>query len=1289
MSTPSVNEELLENFLLDAWEALGNYDRATASFTGQLHEENLKELRVVSHRIKGTAALYGYKQISQLAEMVERLLSSDIPAAAHDDLSLFLEQVGVILRSALEHLADSGHEHDLGLELAHMGGTEMLSNLLKRYPQAFVRAPDPEQQDIDNTPESLSSQAKAFKAANADIWEYFPVEASEHIAAMRDALDNLGGDFSGGQAQSDSITALFRAAHTLKGSAYMVDFAMMGDFAHELEDLMDLVREGELALSGEVMNLLRRGVDTIEAMLAAAEGLPNRLEKDLPDMHAQLAHTLGKPLTASATSDTHSGDTHSTSLRQSLQAFKTANEDIWEYFPLEVIEHTAAMRDALALTRADDSEAQADSDSVTRLFRAAHTLKGSAYMVECKLMGDFAHQLEDLMDTVRKGEHPLNHEVRGVLQQGINVLEQMIQAAEGEDVPIDQSMQDAEASLAKALGREIKHSQRSDDSGQLTSNLRIFFQENQDVWEYFAPEAREHIESMRNALIVAQGQDSPNQDSPNSDTITGLFRAAHTLKGSAYMVGFNELGEFAHKLEELMSAVRDGELTFNSDVQDTLLGGTQVLEQMLRAAEGEGTGLEVVLFDTESQLANLLGLEAPDQASAPQTNTSTDTPQAASKPSVTATIRVSLDKLDALMNLAGDMVMARSRLLRRLSQLEGVIKLLNASHERMTRVASDFEERYINPRFNQDGQVSSTISNTASNAASAALTAPHVHEASSQQPEQPHKHLEHADDGFQASVSGLFDELEFDTYDDLNILARTIGEMTSDITEIQNQFNQISRGLRGESDAIQAITRDLRQQISRSRMVPIGRVFSRLTRLVNQAPLDKSYRLEFSGETVEVDNVIVETIIDPLLHLVRNSFYHGIEPMTERISTGKNAEGVVTVRAFYQGNDVFIEVEDDGRGINVAAVKRKAIENGLGQAANINALDNKQAIQLIFAPGLSTAQQVSTEAGRGVGMDAVAESIHHLNGDITVSSTPGKGSRFTIRLPLTLITSEALLIQIGTYRFALPVDNVRSLQRVSAGQLFRMQSSETLSLALTMQANDGEHEYFIFENQPIRVYRLKNLLGISQEREGDILNAVILDVGGERFAAIVDSYSAIEEVVVRGLSEQLQGLFYLSGVTVSSSGELLLILDPSSLEKLSRYQAPDTASTLALEEVAAKHVLLVDDSISVRRVCGRMLERGGFEVSTAVDGQEAIERIQRGERFDAILTDLEMPRANGYEVIEHVRRTAGAQDTPIVMMTTRAGAKHSQLAFDLGASDYLSKPVDEHQLVQTMKGLTT
>jgi chemosensory pili system protein ChpA (sensor histidine kinase/response regulator) len=348
----------------------------------------------------------------------------------------------------------------------------MLSNLLKRYPQAFVRAPDPEQQEPETVTAGLSAQARAFKAANEDIWEYFPLEASEHIAAMRDALDNLsgGGGLGNKSEQNDSVTALFRAAHTLKGSAYMVDFAMMGDFAHELEDLMDSVREGDIVLEGEVISLLRRGVDIIEAMLAAAEGLPNRLEKDHPEVHAQLARTLGKPLEASDTPDTMSTGT---SLRHSLQAFKAANEDIWEYFPLEVVEHLAAMRDALAFTRTDDSEARADSDSVTRLFRAAHTLKGSAYMVELKLMGDFAHELEDLMDSVRKGERPLNDEVRSLLQQGINVLEHMLQAAEGDDVAngqnIDQSMPAAEASLAQALGREVKHSQRSDDSGHLTS----------------------------------------------------------------------------------------------------------------------------------------------------------------------------------------------------------------------------------------------------------------------------------------------------------------------------------------------------------------------------------------------------------------------------------------------------------------------------------------------------------------------------------------------------------------------------------------------------------------------------------------------------------------------------------------------------------------------------------------------------------------------------------------------------------------------------------------------------
>ncbi|MEM6429214.1 MAG: Hpt domain-containing protein, partial [Deinococcota bacterium] len=857
INNSSANDELLENFLIDGWEALGSYDQATLSLADCFQEDNLKDLRVVSHRIKGTAALYGYTQISQLAEMVERILTNAIPDEAQAEVAQFLEQVGVCLHSALEHLARDGREPNLGLELAHMGGTELLSNLLKRHPEAFLRPPDEAEQLEGDSGQSLSAQAVAFKDANLDIWEYFPLEAGEHIAAMRESLDNLS-DPRERQGGSTSVTALFRAAHTLKGSAYMVDFGMMGDFAHELEDLMDLVREAKIPLDDAVIALLRRGTNTLEAMLAAAEGLPNRLEQDLPELQTLLAARLGKPSPSqdgssadggsadggsadggSADSAAQDADKHTDkhAVSRALRNFQQANDDIWEYFPLEVVDNIAIMRDSLALARSEADERRPDATSVTSLFRAAHTIKGSSYMVDLRRMGDFAKELEALMDLVRKGERPLDEATAELLGQGIDVLEAMLLAAEGESTSIDTLLGPAEVAFASTLGHELKQGQGADSaqvsSAQLSSNLRIFFQENQDVWEYFAPEAREHIDAMRNALIVAEA-DVRAGNNVDNDTITQLFRVAHTLKGSAYMVGFEDLGSFAHKLEELMSAVRENDMPFSSEVHDTLMSGMQVLEQMLRSAEGEGAGLEVLLFDTEQQLANLLGTEPPVAATPADTpQAPTDQPELAPKPATTATIRVSLDKLDALMNLAGDMVMARSRLLRRLSQLDTTIKLLAGSHERMLRISGDFEERYINPRFSAEGeammaQASAQVAVAAPAPVQLLANPANGHLPNPQPDPTPARY---ADESFKTSVSGLFDELEFDTYDDLNILARTISEMTLDITEIQNQFNVIDRGLRGEVDTIQSITRDLRQQISRSRMVPIGRVFSRLTRL--------------------------------------------------------------------------------------------------------------------------------------------------------------------------------------------------------------------------------------------------------------------------------------------------------------------------------------------------------------------------------------------------------------------------------------------------------------------------
>ena len=608
-------------------------------------------------------------------------------------------------------------------------------------------------------------------------------------------------------------------------------------------------------------------------------------------------------------------------------------------------------------------------------------------------------------------------------------------------------------------------------------------------------------------------------------------------------------------------------------------------------------------------------------------------------PKSVRTIRVGLDKLDTLMNLAGETVAQRSRLGRQLAQFHEVRQLLELSQGRMTRTINDFEEQYLNPRL----------------AAQSAEKMRQVQGSNASQAQAPKSN---------APVQEMFDELEFDTYNDLNILARSIAEMSNDLDEIQGQLGSLVQGFEDETESLQKISRALRSEVSRARMVPIGQLFSRLSRLV-QSSADKTYRMKLSGEAAEIDNVILEEITDPLLHLVKNAIAHGVEPREVRERQGKNPEGTVSLSAYLQGNSIVIDVEDDGAGIHADKLRRKAVEKGFRTEEEVAALNDQQALQLMFIPGLSTVETVTTEAGRGVGMDAVATNIQRLKGEIQVFTKPGQGTRFSLKLPLTLLVSEALTVRVSAQTYAFSLNTVREL---------RMVSKEVAQGSVA------------FEGHDVPIYNLAELLNLPSA-DTDLVSLVILEAAGERLAVRVDGFEEIDEVVIKPLGDTLAKLYYLSGATVSSTDEVVLLLEPTGLMRLANEAAqPGEREELPIfTQKSVQRVLLADDSVSVRRVVGKMLERSGYDVTTAIDGQDAFDIVMRGETFDAILTDLEMPRMNGYELIEALRRRDENETTPICVMTTRAGAKHMDLAFALGANEYLSKPVDENKLLGYLK----
>ncbi len=532
-----------------------------------------------------------------------------------------------------------------------------------------------------------------------------------------------------------------------------------------------------------------------------------------------------------------------------------------------------------------------------------------------------------------------------------------------------------------------------------------------------------------------------------------------------------------------------------------------------------------------------------------------------------------------------------------------------------------------------------------------------------------------ADGGLRLGLSERFDELEFDSYSDLNILARSVAEMSSDLGKVQTQFNRLGAELRDETQSVGSLTSSLRSEVGRARMVAVRQLFGRLRRLVTEVP-DKSYTFSVSGENVEVDNLILEGVADPLLHLVKNAVVHGVETESVRLATGKPATGTVSVSARQQGNRVVIDVSDDGGGIDVEAVRTKAVERGLISAEAAAELSTDGALKLIFLPGLSTAKEVTTDAGRGVGMEAVATNIERLKDEVAIQSDVGRGTRFTLSLPLTLIVTEALMVQVAEQRLALPADAVRALRDVLGTDIVQSEAEgRTWGAQLLV---DGE---------ALPYYHLRDLLGYPAG-DAATVQVALIETGGSRMALGVDNLLELGEVVVRGLEAPLKALTHLAGAAVSSAGDVVLMLDPAGVRQLSGVGPAERFGALSSPQVAptkAAHVLLVDDSISVHKVVAKMLVRSGYRVSTAADGLEAVDMLREDATFDVLVTDLEMPRMSGFELTEEIRRKAEFADLPILVVTTRAGEKHTQLAFELGAPDYLTKPVDETKLLRFLE----
>jgi chemosensory pili system protein ChpA (sensor histidine kinase/response regulator) len=593
------------------------------------------------------------------------------------------------------------------------------------------------------------------------------------------------------------------------------------------------------------------------------------------------------------------------------------------------------------------------------------------------------------------------------------------------------------------------------------------------------------------------------------------------------------------------------------------------------------------------------------------------------------TTRVDAGLLDALLNGAGEISIFQSRLKQQLHSIEFHLGELGATVTRL-------REQLRNLEAETEAQI--------------------LHR--------------HEDD---AVADQDFDPLELDRYSAIQQLSRALAETSNDVASI----NELLHGLTSEADTLltqqHRVTSDIQGTLMQTRMVSMQRHVARLARIVRQAALDtkKSAELVVTGAESELDRQVLDSILPALEHLLRNAVVHGIEDKHKRQRAGKLEAGVVALKVRREGSEVLIEVSDDGAGLDLDAIRRKAIEQGLlveGQTAS-----DEEAIDFILRPGFSTAGELTQAAGRGVGMDVVDTEVKKLGGSMRIESVAGQGTRFIIRLPYTLAVTHALIVNVGEETFALPLPTVEGITRVRREQLLDILTHDEPVL------DYGGVSY--------RVQHLGSLVGSAPsalpEEEGAV--SLVLVRAGENSAALVtDFLEGSREIVVKTLGPHIASVSGVTGATILGDGRIVVILDPVTLVR-AQPAAPEPA---AVETTTAQAItaLVVDDSITMRRVTQRLLERRNVKVLTARDGLDAITVLQE-HAVDVILLDVEMPRMDGYQFATHVRNDARLKDLPIIMITSRSGEKHRAKAIEIGVNDYLSKPYQESQLIQAIESL--
>lgn len=941
---------------------------------------------------------------------------------------------------------------------------------------------------------------------------------------------------------------------------------------------------------------------------------------------------------------------------------------------------------------------QDNEDIYDRLYRRAHVLLGFAEILQLPKATHLFAVLDFAFDLARENEsfenYSLDYLIKLLGQTARDVLDDFFSGGRSER-QLTEVIEECRLYLTRALeesdsakrptSNDVKATPRLPEEGAsepttskpelaveenaFASSTGLGTEESQEVDDGpevldiptnkiglvsdFCDECRESLQHIGHALVELEDSANP------SEIVNNLFRSVHTLKGGARMLKIRKMEIVTHRLESLLDQVRAGTRRVTTDLVDVLLEGRRLVEEMVEEVASHGpirTRIQPAMdaisaIEDERRVvgaprAHETRPAAPGRKVDAESDEMLRAEDASGPTQLTGkrfapaeSIRVPTEKLDDVLNTASEIFISRIRLK---NDVTAIGTALERFHETLQRNggARHGSSSYYSGAYDR-------LLDDLNNA---------LHRSSGR-----------LDYGALKPVIKRFEEDAFMRSDVSN--ATEHDEIALNVLSIDEMRKRLQKNV----EHLEQLSSRLQTGAMSFRMVPISSLFERfpmqLRDLARQ--VGKKVKLEISGADTELDKVLINQLADPLMHILRNAVDHGIESADERVKRGKEEIGQIILRAFYHGSHAVIEVADDGKGIDVADVLAKAIDRGLVDNDASEKLTKQEILDLIFEPGFSTAREVSALSGRGVGMDVVKTAVSQIQGSVTLESTPGAGTRITMRLPLTLAVVGVLLVEERSNRFAFPILQVDEIVSVPKEDI---------------KTINGESVYN-YRGRTLPVTSLSSVLDFPASRfSADELSLVIVSAADKRIAVVVDSVLGRQEVLIRNLGKRIKKVPFVMGCTILSDSRLVLILNSWEIVNVRNQKShgmlfDDTRGLV--DTVGVRSVLVVDDSALQRSYLKSILEHAGYAVETVENGFEALKSV-RGKSLSAICVDVSMPIMDGFEFLERLRQIPRHAETPVFFVTVRASKNDRLRALRLGVKEYFIKPIDTNELLNAL-----